>query len=452
MNQKLSQKLKLSPQMLQSIGLLSLSITELEQAVRQELTENPVLEERGETIEESSDLDESRIEKLDWTEYSSSAAASSKHDSTDIRNQSYERSTPSEETLKDHLIWQINFSDKTEEEKSILFLIIQEINDNGYLACNLEQIAEQGKVTLEKANQMLQYIHELDPSGVGARNVKESLLVQARRANEDTKDMEALIQNHIEDLTKKDYKKIATSLKIEEVEVQHLADIIASMNPYPGQAFHSQSVQYVIPDIYIDKNEDGLYQARVNEDNMPQIRIASHYTQFLSEMAEAPHKLVAKKYLIEKMKRALGFIRALNQRRQNILKLAQNITEAQVEFFDHGETKLRPLLLKEMAEKVGVHISTISRLTTNKFAHTPQGVFELKYFFGVSYMDKEGERLSADTVRSKIKKMIDEETEPLSDERLAQSLFEAEGIRLSRRQVKRFREESNILNTFGRKK
>lgn len=450
-DQRLSQKLKLSPQMIQSIGLLSLSITELGQAVRQELTENPVLEERGEVAESISPAEAGENEKLDWTEYTSSHLYSQR-DSTDIKNQSYERHTPVEESLKDHLIWQIHFSDHTEEEKAILFLIIQEINDDGYLTETIENIARENKLDIKIVQTLLSYIQELDPSGVGARDLKESLLIQLKRAKEDTKDMVLLVNNHLEDLKNKDYKKIAQSLNLEQVEIKDMVDIISSMNPFPGQSFHSSNIQYITPDIYIYKTEDGNYETQVNEEGMPQIRIASHYAEFLSQMELDPHKLVAKKYLVEKMKRALGFIRALNQRRKNILKLASVIAEEQKEFFEHGERFLRPLLLKEVSSKVGVHISTISRLTTNKFVHTPQGVFELKYFFGISYTDKEGNRLSADTIKTKIQKWIEEEVEPLSDDKISKILFTSDGIRLSRRQVKRLREEIGIPNTIGRKK
>ena len=458
MGQQLSQKFHLSPQMLQSIKLLSLSVTELEQAVRKELEENPVLEEKGETetLEELSSIEkEEREEHLNWTQFTTSKALPDKGEWSHTSDGGiYERSVPENETLRDHLVWQVYFSNYNDEERKILSFIVNEIDDDGYLREPIEKIARANKVLKSKVSLLLKKLHEMDPPGVGARNLKECLLIQARRAGEDTKDMVDLIQNHLQHLRTKNYRAIALRMNKDVEEVRHLAEIITSMEPRPGRLFSSQQTEYVVPDIYIHKKENGSYEAVLNEDGMPQIKIAGHYNQFLLNMGakEGKKEDSTREYLVEKMKRALAFIRALNQRRENILKIARVIAEEQTAFFEKGEKFLHPYLQREMSEKSGVSISTISRAASNKFIHTPRGVFELKYFFGVSYVNKEGRRLSVVLIKSIMKKVMESEDTALSDNELAKRLFEQEGLNLSRRQVARFREEMGAPSAKERAK
>ena len=453
MGQKLSQKMHLSPQMLQSLNLLSMPVTEMEQAIQAELEENPVLEEKGDTLTELSSVEKDELEeRLNWTQYTSTSALST---SDDVKNslQSYERHTPTVETLRDHILWQINVSHFDIEEKNILTCIADEINDEGYLKESCQNIAKNNNFKLKQVEDLLKELQQFDPPGVGARNLKECLMIQARHIEEDTTDMMNLIQQHLEDLKTKDYKKIALELNLDIAEVGHLADIVKSMEPIPGRMFSSQSTQYIVPDIYIFKKSDGLYDVSLNEEGIPQIKIASHYTQFLSRMMANPKEAEAQKYLTEKMKRALGFIRALNQRKNMLMKIAESLAREQVEFFEKGEIFLYPFLQREMAEKTGVSISTISRVVTNKFVHTPQGVFELKYFFGIYYLDKDGKRIGTKAVRSMIKNIIDQEepSKPLSDDKIAELLFQQKGIQLKRRQVTRFREELLFPSAKDRK-
>ena len=462
MGQKLSQKFHLSPQMLQSIKLLSLSVAELEQAVRKELEENPVLEEKGdtETLEDLSSVEKEERERLNWTQFTTSKASplADKGEWNDISARgAYERSVPENESLRDHLVWQIYFSNYNDEDRKILSFIVNEIDDDGYLREPIEKIARSNKVLKSKVSDLLKKLHEMDPPGVGARNLKECLLIQAERAGEDTKDMVDLIQNHLQHLKTKNYRAIALRMNKDVEEVKQLAEIITSMEPRPGRLFSSQQTEYVVPDIYIYKKENGSYEAVLNEEGMPQIKIAAHYNRFLSDMSEdrggkKETQDSAREYLVEKMKRALAFIRALNQRRENILKIARVIAEEQGEFFEKGEKFLHPFLQREMSEKSGVSISTISRAASNKFIHTPRGVFELKYFFGVSYVNKEGRRMSVVLIKSIMKKMMESEKTALSDSDIAHQLLEKEGISLSRRQVARFREEMGVLSAQQRAK
>ena len=442
-NPQLSQKLKLSPQMIQSIGLLSLSVTELEEAVRKELEENPILEEKRDLLEEQSSLESDEAENLmDWTQYNTSLTSIGVKEST---QQNFERNAPASETLKDHLIWQISLSSFSDQERKILLSIVHEINDDGYLQESVEQLAEQNQQDPKEVERLLYLLQEFDPSGVGARNLKECLIIQARRLEEDTKDFVRFIQDHLEDIQTKNYKRPAKMMGLELDEIKDMVKMISGMEPKPGRLFSTHQTQYVVPDIFITKKRDGSYTADVNEEGIPQIRIASHYTQFLNQEESLKGKSAqAQEFLIEKMKRALAFIRSMNQRRKTVLQLANMIAQEQKDFFDQGEKFLRPLLLKEMSERLGVHISTVSRLTSNKFVHTPQGVFELKHFFGISYLNKKGERLSTSAIQALIQKIVKEEKTPLSDERIAQQLYDKEGVNLSRRQVTRLREEANI--------
>ena len=463
MKMGLSQKMGLSPQMLQSIRLLSLSVADLEKTIQSELEENPVLEEKGEVSEDQTTLEEQEFENLNWTQYTSTDAyvrgdkdSAAPSQEEDREGKKYDANADViQESLKDHLVWQISLSGFTEEERKILNHIVSEIDDEGYLKESTKNIAKANNVSSAKVEALLQKLQEFDPPGVGARNLKECLRIQAQRLEEDTTDLMSMIDNHLEDLRTKNYKKIAQALNIQIEEVEDLAGIITSMEPQPGRLFTSHKTHYVIPDIYISKNNAGGYSIGINEDGIPHIQVAAHYTKFLNQMIESRKKenKATKQYLSEKMRRALYFIRSLNQRRSTLLNLAQMIAEEQQAFLDKGEKFLRPILLKEAADRLGLHVSSISRLASNKFVRTPQGVFELKYFFGVSYLNQKGERVSGEVISSIVKDCIDKEDKknPISDEKISQIILEKEGVQLSRRQVTRFREQLGYQNTRLRK-
>ena len=443
---QLVQNLSISPQMIQSIGLMNLSVMELEQAIRKELEENPVLEEKGETLEDISSLEESEKERLEWTEYTSTNINVSKN-MTDEK--SYERHTPIEESLRDHLLWQVNFSGFSDLERKILYALIDVVNEDGYLIDSVQSVARQHQVHEKEVQILLKKFQEFDPPGVGARDLTECLLIQARHIDEDTHDLVHLLKNHLKDLQTKNYEKIGSAMSLRIEEVKDIANIIASLDPNPGQKFTSHRTEYVVPDIYILKKEEGVYEVHLNEDSIPQIRIASHYVRFLDQLSNN-QDADTKQYLMDKMKRALSFIRALNHRKSSILRVTQLITEEQVDFLEKGEMFLHPLLLREVSERLNLHLSTISRVTSNKYVHTPRGVFELKYFFGISYLNQKGERKGVPAVKLMIKNIIESEKTPLSDSKISQKLFDWDGIHLSRRQVARFREELGYLSALER--
>jgi len=443
---QLVQKLNINPQMIQSIGLMNLSVMELEQTIRKELEENPVLEEKGETLEDISSLEEAERERLEWTEYTATNTNVLKNTADE---KYYERHTPVEESLRDHLLWQVNFSGFSDLERKILYALINVINENGYLTDNIQNVACQHQFTEEDVQTMLKKLQEFDPPGVGAMDLTECLLIQARHMDEDTHDLVYLLKNHLKDLQTKNYEKISLAMNLGIEEVKDITNIIASLNPNPGQKFTSHRTEYVLPDIYILKKEEGVYEVHLNEDSIPQIKIASHYVRFLDRLNNS-QDADTKQYLMDKMKRALSFIRALNHRKSSILRVTQLIATEQVDFLEKGEMFLHPLLLREVSERLNLHLSTVSRVTSNKYVHTPQGVFELKYFFGISYLNKKGERKGVPAVRLMIKNIIESEKTSLSDSRISQKLFDWDGIHLSRRQVARFREELGYPNALER--
>ena len=448
LNHQLVQKLNINPQMLQSIGLMNLSVMELEQAIQKELEENPVLEEKGETLEDVSSLEEAEKERLEWTEYTATNINVLKNTADD---KYYERHTPVEESLRDHLLWQVNFSGFSELERKILYALINAVNEDGYLTENVQNIARQNQFSEQTVQTLLKQLQEFDPPGVGAKDLTECLLIQARHIDEDTNDLVSLLKNHLTDLQTKNYKKISLAMNLRMEEVKDIVNIISSLNPHPGQKFASHRTEYVVPDIYILKKEESVYEVHLNEDSIPQIRIASHYIRFLDQL-DKNQNAKTKRYLMDKMKRALSFIKALNHRKSSILRVTQLIAEEQVDFLEKGEMFLHPLFLREVSERLNLHVSTVSRVTSNKYVHTPQGLFELKYFFGISYLNKTGERKGAPAVRSMIKKIIASEKNPLSDPKISQKLFDLDGIHLSRRQVARFREELGYLSVVEREK
>ena len=445
---QLAQKLSINPQMIQSISMMNLSVMELEQAIRKELEENPVLEEKGDTMEDLSSLEESERERLEWTEYTATNINIPKNTGDEKQ---YERHTPVEESLTDHLLWQVNFSGFSESDRKILYTLIDAVDENGYLTENLQSIARRNKFNEKEAQILLEKLQEFDPPGVGAENLIECLLIQAKRIDEDAHDLVHLLKNHLEDLQNKQYEKIAAAMNLKVEEIQDIARIISSLDPYPGRRFSSHRTEYIVPDIYIVKKEEGVYEARLNEDSIPQIRVASRYVRVLDQMGKNQDE-ETKRYLMDKMKRALSFIKALNHRKSSILRVTQLITEEQTDFLEKGEMFLHPLLLREVSERLNLHLSTVSRVTSNKYVHTPQGLLELKYFFGISYLNKAGERKGAPAVKRMIKQIIESEKNPLSDAKISQKLLDLEGIHLSRRQSARFREELGYLSALEREK
>ena len=458
---KLAQRLQMTPQLQQSIKLLTLPLMELEQVVREELLENPVLEEVQDTVEEQSMEEisnrEEQPERHTWMEFTSTYSVRGPRQSqvkvgSGVFN--LENVVSTEQSLYDHLLWQIQMSGFTNQEKAYLNLLVDNLDENGYLKVPLEQITGETGVSLPDLKKALSLLHTLDPNGVGARNLKECLLIQARQNQEDTKDLIALIENHLPDLEKNDFNAIAEKMGLEEEEVVDLHKIISAMEPKPGRRFITQPVQYITPDVYIIK-EDNEYRVSVNEEGLPHLRVANIYQEMLKglESGSAVPLDSTQRYLRHKMNSALWLIRSINQRQRTMFKVTSAIVRHQKNFFKKGLVGMKPLILKQIAEEVGVHESTVSRVTTNKYAHTPHGVYELKYFFNSGIETDKGEKISGEVVKLKMLSYIKDEDSknPVSDQEIMNRLGSDMGVHLARRTIAKYREAMDVLPPSRRK-
>ena len=461
MGLKLAQKLKMTPQLQQSIKLLTLPLMELEQAVRDELLENPVLEEVQDTMEEQSMDELSNKEELPerhtWMEFTNTYSARSPRQSQ-VRSGSgmfnLENVVSTAQSLYDHLVWQIQMSGFNNQEKAYLNLLVDQLDEDGYLKVPLEQIADDMGVGLSDLQKALQLLHTLDPNGVGARNLKECLLIQARQNQEDTKDLMTLIENYLPELEKKNFKSIAEKMNLEEEEVVDLYKIISAMEPKPGHRFITQPVHYITPDVYITK-EGSHYRVSVNDEGLPHLKVADVYQEMLRGLDTGKSVSLdsTQRYLRHKMNSAMWLIRSINQRQRTMFNVTSAIVKHQKDFFDKGPIGMKPLILKQIAEEVGVHESTVSRVTTNKYAHTPHGVYELKYFFNSGIETDRGEKISGEIVKLKILSYIKNEDKrsPISDQDIMDQLKKDLGVHLARRTISKYREALHISPASRRK-
>ena len=460
MGMRLAQKLQMTPQLQQSIKLLTLPLMELEQAVREEILENPVLEEVHDTVEEQSVDELANQEELPerqtWMEYTGSytirgGRASQVRSGSGVFNP--EQVVSTEQSLYDHLSWQIQMSGFTNQEKACLNLLLDYLNEDGYLKMPLDKIATEVNIPLSDLKKALSLLHTLDPNGVGARNLKECLLIQARQNQEDTSDLITLIENHLPDLEKKNFSFIADQMELEEEEIIDLYKIIGAMEPTPGRRFSTQPVHYITPDVYIVKETDG-YRVTVNEEGLPRLRVAEVYQSMLRGLEGGRGLSLdsTQKYLRHKMNSALWLIRSINQRQQTMFKVTTAIVRRQKAFFDKGPWGIKPMILNDIAEEVGVHGSTVSRVTTNKYAHTPHGVYELKYFFNAGLETSRGDKVSTELIKLKIVSYVEKEdkSKPLSDKALRDLLIKDLGVHLAHRTIAKYRESVRISNPFQR--
>lgn len=473
MNQKLSLKqtaeLRMTPQLQQAIKLLQLSRLELENAIRKEIEENPVLEEVSDTPTESAetskkvegaessevvsapDLDPRKQEEFDWESYVDNQqrpkAPAGGGEFDEIMN--YENMISTQQNLHDYLMWQLSLFGFNEEEAVIATILVNYVDEDGYIKTPFDQIAQEEGVSVQDLEEILPFIQEFDPPGVGARNLQECLLIQAKHIEEDTNDLRELITNHIKDLEKKHYDKIAKAMGHPIEDVIEMCKIIYDMDPKPGRAYTPPETHYVTPDVYIYQVGDE-FVISLNEDGLPRLRVSNLYKNILSEKES---NNVTQDYIKDKLKSAVWLIKSIHQRQRTIYRVTESIVKHQREFFEKGPAFIRPMILRDIANDVGLHESTISRVTTNKYVHTPQGIFELKYFFNSGVSKTDGDSLASESVKLKIKQMIAEENpkKPLSDQEIV-SRLKAEGIVIARRTVAKYRDALGVLPSSRRKK
>ena len=464
MGMKLAQKLQMTPQLQQSIKLLTLPLMELEQAVREELLENPVLEEVQDTVEEQTADElsnrEEQPEQHTWMEFTSTHSVRGPRQAQgQIRSGSgafnMENVVSTEQSLYDHLMWQIQMSGFSNKEKACLNLLVDRLNEDGYLKVPLEQISAEAGINLSDLQSALELLHTLDPNGVGARDLKECLLIQAQQNQEDTKDLVALIQDHLPELESNNFKSIAGRMGLHEEEILDMYKIISAMEPKPGRRFVTQPVYYVTPDVYITKEGSG-YRVSVNDEGLPHLRVTHIYQEMLRRLDSGGGLRVdsTQRYLRHKMNSALWLIRSINQRQRTIFRVATAIVKHQKDFFDKGPAGMKPLILKDIADDVEVHTSTVSRVTANKYAHTPHGVYELKYFFGAGIETDKGEKISNEVVKLKMLSYVKNEDtkKPLSDQELADKLSVDLGVHLGCRTIAKYRESVRLPAQAKRKR
>jgi RNA polymerase sigma-54 factor len=486
---KLSQQLVMTPQLQQAIKLLQLSRMELVDLVREEMLENPILEDDievgGEKAQDSAAVpdeeflvrqaeqagntelpvsdkvnaeqgtaevkaDGSAVNEIDWENYldNYSMAApmpSYRPDSDELP--SLEATLTRTESLHDHLVWQLKMGDLSEEQLEIGMLILGNIDPDGYLKePPMGDLAAELDCSLEKMEEVLEQIQKFDPVGVGARNLEECMLIQAMFQGQDDDLVVKMIKSHLGNLEKKNYQAIARDLKAPIEEVYEAAKVIMEFDPRPGRQYSSDEPHYITPDVHVHKVGD-KYFVVPNDDGLPKLKISSFYRAALDDSKGA------KEYIQDKLRSAQWLIRSIQQRQRTIIKVTESIIKFQRDFFDRGIAYLKPLILRDVAEDIGMHESTISRVTTNKYVHTPQGIFELKFFFNSGISRTNGEDLASQAVKSKIKLLIDDEDpkRPMSDQKIVEKL-RATSIDIARRTVAKYREQLGILSSSKRKR
>jgi RNA polymerase sigma-54 factor len=467
---KLTQQLIMTPQLQMAIKLLQLSRLELMDAIRQELEENPTLEETQETLSRDQlapdeqvptetvekprevSIDEKIHNEIDWSNYIDeyNSPGRIRFESEDRDAPQYEAFISPKESLSDHLLWQLLMSSPSAEEKRIGSLIIGNLDKDGYLQITNAELAEQAGVTEEDIEEVLFLLQSFDPVGVCARDLAECLLLQARNLGLQNTLVTDMITHHLNHLENKNYKAICRALKVTLEEVIAAVEIITHMEPKPGRQFNDDEPQYIIPDIYVYKTEDD-FAIVINDDGLPKLKVNSFYKQAMSHDKDVSGN--ARSYIQDKLRSAAWLIRSIHQRQKTIYKVMESILKFQRDFFDEGITCLKPMVLRDVAEDIGMHESTISRVTTNKYAYTPQGIFELKYFFNSSIKRLHGEAIASASVQAKIRRLIESEDprKPLSDSRMAE-LLKAENIDIARRTVAKYREMMGVLPSSKRKR
>ncbi len=479
----LGQGLLMTPQLQQAIKLLQLSRLELEQFVETQLAENPVLEEQpADTSEdmqgferesteneavsdrleaassivdkvskdEKPDVDWDNLARYEESRNQASAGGQRNGDEDDVGN--YENLATKANSIQEHLMQQVAESDFEEKERFIATVIVGNIDDRGYLSTSLEEICNQEKFETELAEGVLDTIQRFDPSGVGARNLEECLLNQLKFSKIKNPVVETIITKHMSELENRNYSSIAKALKISLEKVFENVAIIAGLEPIPGRQFSSDATQYIIPDVYVFKL-GAEWVVSMNEDGLPRLKISPFYKKMLKDKdSMLQGKTTDKEYLKDKIKTADWLIKSLQQRQSTIFRVTEKIVERQKDFFEYGVQYLRPMILRDIADILELHESTISRVTTHKYVHTPRGVFELKYFFNSGVNAGEGGDVANEAVKNKISELVKAEDpkKPYSDQQLVE-ILEKEDIHLARRTVAKYREQLNILPSSKRK-
>jgi len=467
--QSLALQQVLSPQLQQSLLILQTPLLELRNLVQQEMETNPVLEELPEAVgaNERSEIEASadenfkeEFEKLasldeEWRDYMAQSASSNfdgrRHSKeADQKRQFLFDSIPVQETLQQNLIAQLNQTVLSSDERKAAELIIGNIDDDGFLQSTPEEMALNSGFPQEDFERMLGLVQTFYPAGVGARDLRDCLLIQLRRQGKEHSIEYGIVSEHMDDLGRHRFPEIARRMAISVEDVQKAADNIARLNPRPGQVFAAAPQNYVLPDVIVER-VDGEYQIAFNNEQIPHLRISNLYKDIIASGNTQSSDV--KDYIRDKIRSGKFLIRSIHQRQQTIMNIAQQIVSRQRDFLEYGTSHLKPMTMAEVAEAVGVHETTVSRAVSGKYMATPQGVFEMKYFFTGGYQTATGESLSNTSVKQAILELVKHESgsAPLSDHEIVEILSER-GIPIARRTVAKYRSELNILPSHMRRK
>jgi RNA polymerase sigma-54 factor len=454
----------LAPQLQQSLLILQAPLLELRNLVQQEMETNPVLEElpnelspeeRNGAESSADDNFKEEFEKLatldeEWRDYmAQSGSYGGRSQEAKDKRQFFFDSIATQETLQQNLIGQLNQTALNADDRKAAELIIGNIDDNGFLQSTPEEMALNSGIPKEDFERILALIQSFYPPGVGARDLRECLLIQLEREGKQNGLEYKIISEHMEDLGKRRYPEIARRMGMSVEKVQECANHIARLNPRPGQIFTTAPPNYVLPDVTVEKM-NGDYQVILNGEQIPHLRISNTYKDI---MAQDGNGSEVKDYIRDKIRGGKFLIRSIHQRQQTISNIAQQIVSRQRDFFEHGSSHLKPMTMKEIADAVGVHETTVSRAVSGKYMATPQGVFEMKYFFTPGYQTAAGESMSNTSVKEAILDLVKNEdgNAPLSDQEIVQILSER-GIPIARRTVAKYRTELNLLPSNMRRK
>jgi RNA polymerase sigma-54 factor len=489
---KLSQQMVMTPQLQMAIKLLQISRMELVEQVREELKENPFLEDSGDTDSEVARDDPERAAEasllgeteqaisqpekkdareteaevptdaqtapdVDWESYAENMATAPSAPSYRADNDelpSLEQTATRGPSLVEHLMEQLNMAEMPPEEANCAVLIIGNLDVDGYFKePPLEEIAQEVEVPLEVAERALRRVQRFDPVGCAARNLQESLLVQAEALGIDDEVLVKMLTEHLSDLEKRNYARIAQKLKVDVEEVYEAARDIQRLDPRPGREYTTDRPQYITPDVYIHKVGD-QYFVQVNDDGLPKLKISNYYLETLKKKEKDKTDKAAKEYVQERLRSARWLIDSIQQRQRTIVRVTESILHFQRDFFEKGISHLKPLILRDVASHIGMHESTISRATSNKYVHTPQGMFELKYFFNAGINREDGgEDIASEAVKRLIKQIVggEDSKKPYSDQKLVELLRQHHKIDIARRTVAKYREQLGILPSAQRK-
>jgi RNA polymerase sigma-54 factor len=495
----MGQQLTMTPQLQQAIRLLQLSTLDLQQEIQEALDSNPMLEreEDGDDFDNSDPMAESiekksetpsndspeqsepdnhyeepintveNLEEGDWGDripnelpvdtawediYQTSASSLPSNDDDEW---DFTTRTSSGESLQSHLLWQLNLAPMSDTDRLIAATLIDCINPQGYLDETLEEVLEsfypELEIELDEIEVVLHRIQQFEPAGIGARNLRECLLLQLRQLPERTdwlSEAVKLVSDHLDILGGRDYNLLMRRMKLKEDELRQVIDLIQTLNPRPGSQIEAGEPEYVVPDVIVRKH-NGRWLVELNQDAMPRLRVNAQYAGFVKRADSSADNTFMRNQLQE----ARWFIKSLLSRNETLMKVSTQIVEHQRGFFEHGDEAMKPLVLHDIAEAVGMHESTISRVTTQKFMHTPRGIYELKYFFSSHVSTSEGGECSSTAIRAIIKKLVAAENpkKPLSDSKIA-GLLEEQGIQVARRTVAKYRESLGIAPSSERKR